>query len=219
MNLKEHDYEPVPGLPAPLPEGEQILWQGAPHWASLACRALHARQVAVYFAVLLIWGLAAGAAGGTAAGRLALSSLQLAGLGAAAVGLLTLFGWLMARTTLYTITTRRVVMRIGIALPITIQIPFTRINTAACRLFPDGTGNIALSLSAGERAAYLMLWPHARPWKVGKPEPTLRGIPDAAATAQIIGCALAAAAMQPARTVTLLPPAEPAAAAPIPAAA
>ena len=26
----EHDYEPVRGLPGPLPAGEQLIWQGSP---------------------------------------------------------------------------------------------------------------------------------------------------------------------------------------------
>ena len=29
------DFEPVPGLPAPLPAGETLLWQGAPDWRDL----------------------------------------------------------------------------------------------------------------------------------------------------------------------------------------
>ncbi|MEY3475503.1 MAG: hypothetical protein RL087_1961, partial [Pseudomonadota bacterium] len=28
----EHEFEAAPGLPAPLPVGERILWQGAPQW-------------------------------------------------------------------------------------------------------------------------------------------------------------------------------------------
>ena len=28
----EHEFEPVPGLPETLPEGESMLWQGKPGW-------------------------------------------------------------------------------------------------------------------------------------------------------------------------------------------
>ena len=56
--MNEHDYEPIPGLPAPLPEGETILWQGAPRWESFARRAMRVRLVAGYFVALAVWGIA-----------------------------------------------------------------------------------------------------------------------------------------------------------------
>ena len=132
-----------------------------------------------------------------------LATLRLAGLAGLAIGLLGLFAWLVARTTLYTITTRRVVMRFGIALPITIQISFRMIDAAGVHVWSDGTGDVALTLLPDQRIGYMVLWPHARPWKMAKAQPTLRGIPDAAAVAQILGRALAASASQPARAVTI----------------
>jgi Bacterial PH domain len=217
--VNEHDYEPIPGLPASLPAGETILWQGAPTWKTLARGAMRARQVAIYFAILVVWGVVAGLTDGTPVRQLAVSSLRLGVLAAVAVALLVLFAWLAARTTLYTITTRRVVMRYGIALPITIQIPFTRIDAAGCHLWSNGAGDLALSLSKGQRIAYLVLWPHARPWKLTRAEPTLRGIPDAASVAQVLGRALAASASQPAKAVTVPVPAETGSSAHLPAAA
>lgn len=217
--MNEHEYEPIPGLPAALPAGEAILWQGAPDWQTLARRAMHARQVAVYFAILVVWGFVAGLADGTPVLQLAVSSLRLSALAVVAVALLALFAWLVARTTLYTITTRRVVLRFGIALPITLQIPFQKIDAAGCHVWPNGAGDLALSLSKTQRVAYLVLWPHARPWKLGRAEPTLRGIPEAASVAQILGRALAASASQPAQAVTLPVPAATGTGAHLPAAA
>ncbi|MGA1462008.1 MAG: hypothetical protein ACO37Y_02315, partial [Steroidobacteraceae bacterium] len=49
----DHEGEPVPGLPERLPEGEHILWQGAPRWTSLAVRAFHVRKLAIYFGLLM----------------------------------------------------------------------------------------------------------------------------------------------------------------------
>ena len=71
-------------------------------------------------------------------------------------------------------------MRIGIALPITIQMAFPMLDAAGLTTAADGTGDIALTLRPGQRIAYLLLWPHARPWKLMRAEPTLRGIADAA---------------------------------------
>jgi hypothetical protein len=201
--MNEHDYEPVRGLPAPLPAGETILWQGAPHWLILARRALRVRVAETYFVLLIAWGIAGGISAGTPMVDIMVSSLRLAALGTVAVALLFLFAWLLARTTLYTITTRRLVMRFGIALPMTIQIAFPMIDSAALQVWPDGGGDIALSLRRDQRIAYLVLCPHARPWKLAKTQPTLRGIPDAAAAAQVLSRALAASASQAAKPVSL----------------
>ncbi len=199
MNLKEHDYEPVHGLPAPLPEGETILWQGAPCWHTLARRALRVRLVSVYFVALIAWGISGNVSAGDPASEVAVSALRLAGLGAAAVGVLALFAWLVARSTVYTITTRRVVLRFGIALPITLQVPYALIDAAGMHLWPNGAGDLALTLRPGEKISYLIVWPHVRPWKFARPQPMLRCIPDAAAVSQVLGRALAASAAQPAQ--------------------
>jgi hypothetical protein len=206
--MNEHDYEPIPGLPARLPKGETILWQGAPDWRVLARRAMRVRVFGVYFVLLIAWGISGGVSAAAPAGEIALSALRLAGLGVVALALLTLLAWLSARTTMYTITTRRVVMRIGIALPITIQMAYPMIDAAGVNLWSDGAGDIALTLRSRQRIAYLLLWPHARPWKFAKAQPTLRSIPDAAAVAQILGRALAASAAQPAKAVSIPAPAQ-----------
>ena len=52
---QEHEFEAAHGLPEQLPAGEKVLWQGAPHWQTLARDALHLRLLAVYFSVLLAW--------------------------------------------------------------------------------------------------------------------------------------------------------------------
>ena len=201
--MNEHDYEPIPGLPAPLPPGETILWQGSPNWEVLARRALRVRMVGMYFVILIAWGISGNMSAGTPAIDTALSALRLSVLAVVALALLVLFAWLVARTTIYTITTRRVVMRFGIALPITIQIAFSMIDAAGLHVWSGDAGDIALALRPGQRIAYLVLWPHARPWKLTKAEPTLRSVPDAAAVAQILGRALAASASQPAKPVSV----------------
>jgi hypothetical protein len=201
--MNEHDYEPIPGLPAPLPRGETILWQGSPDWEVLARRAMRVRLVGVYFLVLVAWGISGNISAGTPATEMAISALRLSALGVVALALLALFAWLVARTTIYTITTRRVIMRFGIALPITIQIAYPMIDAAGLHIWPGGAGDIALALRSDQRIAYLVLWPHASPWKLMKAEPTLRGIPDAAVVGQILARALAASASQPAKPVSV----------------
>jgi hypothetical protein len=121
-------------------------------------------------------------------------TLKFTPLALAALALVALLTWLTTRTTVYTITNRRVVMRIGIALPLTVNLPFRIVGSAGLKLHADGTGDIPLSLTGDGRMAYLHLWPHARPWRVSRAEPMLRAVPDAARVAEILGRALLASA-------------------------
>jgi hypothetical protein len=202
VNIVQHDYEPIVGLPAPLPAGETILWQGAPDWKTLARRAMRIRVISVYFVLLIVWGVSGGVSAAAPAMEIALSALRLAALGVVAIGVLTLFAWLVARTTVYTITTRRVVIRFGIALPMTLQIAFPMIESAGVHLWADGAGDVAITMLPSQRIGYLIVWPHARPWKLAKAQPALRCIPNAAAVSQLLGRALAASASQPATPVS-----------------
>jgi hypothetical protein len=97
---------------------------------------------------------------------------------------------LIAGGTIYSISNRRVVMRFGIALPVSLNIPFRTVRAAALREYPDGTGDIPLQLSGDNHVAYLHLWPHARPWRLANCEPMLRGVPHAAVAAGILAGAL-----------------------------
>jgi hypothetical protein len=84
----------------------------------------------------------------------------------------------------YAITDRRVVIKLGLVLPTTVNIPFRLIEAAECRRFRDGTGQIALRLSREDRIGYVHLWPHVRPWRLRYPEPMLRGLTDVTGVAE-----------------------------------
>jgi hypothetical protein len=179
----EYDHEPIRGLPGDLPEGERILWQGAPDWRVFARNALYTRWIAGYFAVLALAAAGTGSLFGLAA---TIAS------GAIGVGLLTIFARLVAKTTVYTLTNRRVVLRIGVALNKCINLPLAQIGSADLRPQANGHGDIALSLIGAHRLGYAMLWPHARPLRFGKPEPMLRAIPEAEKVAGMLARASAA---------------------------
>ena len=179
----EHEFEAAPGLPEALPRGEQLLWQGRPDWRMLAVHAFHVRKIAVYFTAMLgiQWLYLLGGPAGSVTGPLVTSVV----MALIALALLGSIAWFSARTTLYTVTDRRIVMRIGIVLTLTFNLPLQRIASAA--LSPHGrTGDIALSLVANERIGYFHLWPHARAWELRRPQPTLRCITDAAAVGALI---------------------------------
>jgi len=190
----EHEFEAEPGLPEPLPPGERLLWQGSPDWRVMAREALHTRMLSVYFAVLLAWRGATVLSNGGSwfdAGQAVLWLLPLAVL---AIGVLSLMAWLIARTSVYTITDKRVVMRIGVVLTITFNLPHSQIESAGLRTNTDGSGDVTLLLNDADRIAYVHLWPHARPWHLKRSQPMLRALPQARAVASILSAALAESA-------------------------
>ncbi len=194
--------DPLPGLPEVPPEGERILWQGRPAWRALAWRAMGIRLVLVYFAAIALWRGIDMWAQGAGAGQIALGVGALGVLALAAVAVLALLGWATARTTVYTITNRRLAMRIGVALTLTINLPFRWIGSASMKLHRDGTADIPLVLSGRNELAYLMLWPHARPWQLRRTEPMLRAVPEGGKVAELLVAALRAEAARRADTET-----------------
>jgi hypothetical protein len=204
--LSEFDFEPVRGLPAPLPEGETLLWQGHPEWRALALRAFHVGHVALYFCLLGAWALLASWQGGGLAGALA-SVIWVPVMAAAAIALLGLLAWFSARTTVYTITDRRILLRIGIALPIIINVPFRAIESVGLRHHRDGTGDLPVVLSRGYRVAFLVLWPHSRPWFVRNPQPMLRCIAEPERIGRLLAEAISAAPARSARSAEATAPA------------
>jgi hypothetical protein len=190
--VNEYEHEPVPGLPEALPAGERMLWQGIPDWRALAVHALHVRKVALYFALLAAWHVVELASGGAALVAALRGALWLVLLGAAAVGVLSLLAWGLARSTVYTITSARVVLRFGIALPMSINLPLRLVETADLLRHADGSADIALTLQHGQRVGYLLTWPHVQPWRLFRVRPMLRGLATATDAARAIAGALAA---------------------------
>ena len=180
----EHEHEPQYGLPEALPADEQLLWQGSPAWTTLAVRRFHVRKLVIYFALLLAARMASLLSDGQALWPAVRDSLPLLALSAIAVGLVTLIAWFTASTTVYTLTNRRVVMRIGIVLTITLNLPLRRLEAADLRAHTGTTGDVSLRLLKPDHIAYLHLWPHARAWRLARPEPTLLCVADAAAVAR-----------------------------------
>ncbi|TDH63182.1 PH domain-containing protein [Dankookia rubra] len=195
--IKEHDYEPVWGLPEKLPEGEVIFWQGRPDQRAFARRALHLPGLAAYFGVLVAARVVSVLMAGASLPVTARDALWFILPSLLVIGIALVFAWGVVRTTAYTITNRRLVMRFGIALSMTVNLPYALVGSAAAKLHADGSGDVSLALLKPHRVSYLFFWPHARPWHLLRPQPTLRGIADAGAVAQILARALAGAASVP----------------------
>ena len=207
--MSSHDdfaFDPLPGLPERPPQGELILWQGRPDPWALARDAYRIGWIAGYFALIVVWR----AGGAFADGGMPLAlAMGLPYLALGLLGLLIIYGlaWVQARTTTYTLTTARVVLRIGAALPVTFNLPFAQIGAASLDLRRDGTGTIALETLGETRISVLVAWPHLRPGHWSKTQPALRSIADAAPVARKLAEAAEARLTQPhiARTPAFAP--------------
>ncbi len=178
--IHEHEFEAAPGLPTALPKNEVILWQGSPDWVSLAVHAFHVRKIAIYFSIMICiqWI-------NVYEPDQAISTWLMPCLTSAFLALLSLscilgWAWLSSKTTLYTITDKRLVLRVGIVLSLTFNLPYKRIQAADLRPLAKGCGDISLKLPEGDQIGFFHLWPHARAWELRQPQPTLRCVPEAA---------------------------------------
>lgn len=189
----EHEFEAVHGLPAALPAGENIIWQGSPDVSSFARNAFHIRAIAGYFALLLVLRGVFAIADGATYGQSLISVAPLAALALVGLGLVWLLAYLASRAAVYTLTDRRIVMRIGIVLSITFNLPLKTLTAAGLKINSDGTGDIPLSLQSEFNIAYLHLWPHARPWQIRNTQPMLRSIANVERVAALLTKATLAA--------------------------
>ena len=194
--MSEYDTEPVRGLPQLPPDDERVLWQGSPHGPSVTRRTFYGGLIAAYFALLAASVVASALMNGATAGDAILGSLHYVVFGAAALALVGLIGWFVQKTTVYTITNRRIAMRIGIALPITLNIPFSKIAAADVKLHDNGSGDISLLPAEDMPLTYFHLWPHVRGLKLKQPEPVLRCVPDARNVSELLVNAMLSAGVK-----------------------
>ncbi|MEL6196750.1 MAG: photosynthetic complex putative assembly protein PuhB [Pseudomonadota bacterium] len=188
----DFNFEPVRGLPAHLPQGEEMLWQGRPVFVPLAWRAGFIRLLTIWFAIVAAWFIARGALGITAWPTTAGALFAWTVNAAIAAGILSLIALGIQRTTVYTITTRRVVMRFGMVLDLTVNIPYSKIDNMDLRMTGSGTGDIAIRLIGNDDLSYFHLWPHARPWLFSAPEAMMRAVPEAEKVGRLLGDAVRA---------------------------
>ncbi len=167
------------GTPA---DNERVLWKGQPNQAILARTAFHTRTVGLYFVALIAISLAFGNVN---------SAVVCAVLGFAGVAVLQGLAWLSARSTVYILTDTRLIMRIGMAIETRINVPLKHIGAAHLKERGNGHGDIAVELNGDRLLGYLLLWPHARPFRIGRPQPMLRAVPEAQKVAHILAEACA----------------------------
>jgi hypothetical protein len=173
----------IRGVAHALPEGERLLWQGEPVPSLVAKHVFHRWLVVGYFVAVLGWWLVGAWGTVEADAFLPMLGMRL-GLAALVLGTVEFLARTVSKTTVYAITSERVVLKIGMVLPMSINIPFSKVQNAAVGRFRDGSGQIVLTMVPGNRLAYIALWPHCRVFQINQPQPVLRGLanPDEVAT-------------------------------------
>ena len=182
-------------LSAKLPDGERMLWQGKPSAVAFLKQIFHVNLIVAYIGLLLGWCLITGAQSGHL-GDAAFAALRFAGLSAVALALFAMLSWCLSWSTTYTITSARVVMEYGFALPKCVSIPFASVDGASLRQAGSASGDLVLDLRQGEKVSYLLMWPHVRPGSLMRAQPMLRALADVHSPATILSRALAASSGQ-----------------------
>ena len=175
-----HSVAPPGSHAAPA---ERTLWTGRPTLSGTFWHIFRGRWVVLYLLVLLLFRVADALATGGGAASLVGAVTSVGVLALVLLALLLVFARLTAAASSYTITDRRIVIQLGVALPMTIDLPLTLIDRADLSRQRDGSGDIVLTLRPSERVSYVVLWPHVRPFRWLRVQPTLRALPDADAAA------------------------------------
>ena len=149
------------GLPGPLPAGERVLWHGKPERAALLRYLFRWPLLVAYFALFALLPILATAQSGASVAQVLFSPVLLLPFALPVAGLVMASAWALARTSVYVITDRRVILQVGVAFTRTVNIPLELIADVSARERPHGM-DIALTLRSADKIAWLALWPHVR---------------------------------------------------------
>ena len=178
MGMTEYEDEPVEGLPEYLPEGESMVWQSRPTTAAMARRVFYIPHLALYFGLLIAGHTVYRLMEGVSAAQVMGTFVWQAGLAAVVLVLLAWLARSYAASVIYTLTSERLVIRSGVALPMMVNIPIEQITAADMRTYRDGTGDILLKPVADRKLHWVLLWPNVSAWYSRPIRPLLRGLPD-----------------------------------------
>jgi len=185
MNGHTHEFEAVFGFPETLPATEKVLWQGRPCFLLVAKRIFYLPHLFCYFLVLSL--LSAGLQSDLLTTKALMADFLLnMFLGTIAIVVLLSISYLVSSTTVYSITDKRLVMRIGIVLNLSLNIPFSQVQAAESKAYSDHSGDISIQLTPRNKIAYVHLWPHCRPWFFSAPRPRISCVKDVETVASVL---------------------------------
>ena len=170
----------------------RVFWQGAPTVSGTFWQILRGRWVALYLLVLLVYRTASAMAAGGGIAELTGAVASVAVLAMILGALLYVLARLLAGASHYSITGSHLVIRLGVALPMTVSLPLGVIDRADLVRHRDGSGDIVLTLNHEQRAGYIVMWPHVRPFGFLRVRPMLRALTDVDAAADALADAIGA---------------------------
>jgi hypothetical protein len=151
---------------------------------------LKIRWIVGYFLILSSWAVLAGLNDAQPVGGIVFSVAVLTALAGVLIGMIELFAWAVEKTTLYTITTERLVIRFGVAISMTLNLPYRQVDGVALARLGEKAGMIAIALVPEQRLSWLIQWPHVRGFRFSRPEPSLICLPDADKVANVLSAAI-----------------------------
>jgi hypothetical protein len=167
------------------------LWEGAPNARALARHLFFIRPLSAYLGAMMLWWVAVNRTQFNTETFWATLGIQFLLVGGVIGG-----AWMLSRSiangTVYAITDRRIVMRFGVIFPLTINVPLHYVEGASAREFSDRTGQIAVQLTKKESIAWIVLFPHVRPFEFSQPQPLLRGLTDSVKVGEVLRAAVLA---------------------------
>ena len=166
--------------------GERVLWEARPDWRAVARDVVRIGWLAAYFGVVMIWNAASNRLNGLGPMETLRAGVPLFIAALVLLAGCAVFAYAIARTTRYTLTNERCILRYGVALTATLSLPLRQMASVSVAAREGGAGDILLPLKRGSKVRYLKLWPHARPWRFKVAEPMLRGVPDAVTVAALL---------------------------------
>lgn len=188
MNASAEDA--LAALPGALPGGESVLWAARPAAGDLLRHLFHLRALLVLTSLLAAWPVLAGLDAGLPPAAALPGALLFLPFALPVLGLAWLLARTIARSTLYVVTDRRVILQVGYVYVRTVNIPLRLIRGVAVRPHRGGLGDVQIDVEPGALLGYPVLAPHARLLHLRRPVPLMRAVPDAERAAEALVMAL-----------------------------
>ena len=171
------DKTPPKDVLSVIPENEEVIWHGRPNLRRFSLSALGLRYLMLYLLIISITTFSSNFGNLTLLLFLQMMfpyiiSCCLAGI------ILVVIGISQVIPTVYVITSKRIIIKSGLALIFMLNVPFDKVANIDKKVFNDGCGDISFKLIGNKRIPFFAGWPSVRPWYFNDPEPTFRCIPD-----------------------------------------
>jgi len=160
-----------------IPEDEKIIWYGRPDLRRFCLTALGLKYIFFYL-IIIFFSILYARFGDFNFIKIVQVLFPYLISSFLAVLLLIIIGTSQVLPTIYVITSRRVIIRSGLALIFMLNVPFDKIASIDKNHYSDGSGNISFKLISNKRVPFFASWPSVRPWYFSNPEPTFRCIAD-----------------------------------------